>query len=147
MVKLKYSEISSFQFQQAVQKIAATPTHGQKASLIHKTTKAVGQARTQISKEFQDELVPEFAKKDAEGKIIRPEGEPNGFEPDETREAEFLKAQEAFGERWIELPKISPYTLDTLSDIKVSAQDLEALKGLYTGNLEDEGKPSLSAVK
>lgn len=146
MVTMKYSEISSFQFAQAVQKISSTPTHGQKASVIHKVTKALGIARETITKEYQKQIVDVYGKKDEDGKIVRPEGEPNGFEPVEDKEAEFLKAQEAFGENTAEM-KCDPFTLQVLEDIKISAQDLEALKGLYIGNREEGEKPSLSAVK
>lgn len=136
MIKLKYSEISSFAFAQAVQKISSTPTHGQKASLIHKVTKQLGFIRENISKEYQADIVQVYGKKDAEGKIIRPAGEPNGFEPVEETQEAFEKAQEAFGDRTAEL-NVNPMTLELLSDMKVSAQDLEALRGLYAGNSDD----------
>lgn len=146
MVTMKYSEISSFQFAQAMQKISSTPTHGAKASAIHKIARALTRAREDISKEYQKQIVEVYGKRDADGKIVRPEGEPNGFEPMEEKQEEFLKTQEEFGANTADL-KCDPLTLQMLEDIKISAQDLEALKGLYIGNREDEGKPSLSAVQ
>lgn len=138
MVKLKYSELSSFGFAQAMQKITTTPTHGQKASVLHKLGKSLGFARERISKEYQAQLVETYGKRDDLGKIIRPEGEPLGFEPIEGKEEEFAKAQEAFGDNMIELD-VRPLTLEILSDMKISAQDLEALKGLYIGNTDETG--------
>lgn len=146
MITMKYSELSSFQFAQAMQKISATPTHGEKASQIHRVAKALTKARDTISKEYQTQIVDVFGKRDAEGKIIRPDGEPNGFEPIEEKQDEFLKAQEDFGANVVEM-KCEPFTIQTFSDMKISAADLEALKSLYVGNREDEGKPALSAVK
>lgn len=142
MVTLKYSEISSFQFAQAVQKISSTPTHGQVASQIHKVTRQLTKARDQISKEYQAEIVEKYGKRDDKGALIRPDGQPNGFEPMEEKEADFLAAQEAFGGKTVEL-NCQPFTVQLLGDIKVSAQDLESLKALYAGN-EDavyEDKP------
>lgn len=143
MVRLKYSEISNFQFAQAMQKIASTPTHGQVASQIHKVTKKLTAVRNQISKEYQDKIVATFGKKDEAGAVIRPAGEPMGFEPIEEKQAEFMTAQEEFGNTEVELP-VNPFNVQLLGDIKVSAQDLEALKGLYAGNNEDDAeKPAL----
>lgn len=145
MITLKYSEISRFQFAQAVQKISSTPVHGGKASHIHKVVKALGKAREQITKEYASEVIEVFAKRDEAGAIVRPEGDPQGFSPVEEKEKEFLAAQEAFGERTVEL-KAEPFTPDFISDMKISAQDLDAMASLYTGNL-DEVKPALAAVK
>lgn len=142
MVKLKYSELSSFGFAQAMQKIASTPTHGTKASQIHKISKQLTFARERISKEYQDQLVQTYGKKDENGKVIRPEGEPMGFEPIEEMAEEFATAQEKFGENVVELT-VQPMSLDLLSDIKVSAQDLEALRGLYVGNDGAEAGPGV----
>lgn len=145
MIQLKYNEISSFQFAQAMQKIASTPTHGAKASQIHKITKALSKVRDEIAKQYQAEIVDVYGKKDEAGKIVRPDGEPNGFEPIEEKQTEFLAAQEEFGKKTVDLP-VQAFSLDTFADIKISAQDLEALKGLYAGNEED--KPTvLTAVK
>lgn len=141
MILLKYSEISNFQFAQAIQKIASTPTHGNVASQIHKVTKALSKGRDRISKEYQDAIVETYGKKNEKGEIIRPDGEPNGFEPIEEKQEEFLKAQEDFGQKIAEFD-VQPFTIQLLGDIKVSAQDLEAMRGLYAGNREDaETKP------
>lgn len=145
MVVLKYSEISSFQFAQAMQKITSTPTHGQVASQIHKVAKHLNRAREQISKAYQTEIIEKFGKRDEQGKLIRPEGEPNGFEPMEDKQEEFMAAQEAFGQNTIEL-NCQPFTIQLLGDIKVSAHDLEALKDLYVGNRDGEEKPALPNV-
>lgn len=143
MVKIKYVEVSGFQFSQAMQKISTTPTHGQKASLIHKLSRRLSEARNKVSKEYQEQIAEKFGKRDEVGKLIRPEGEPGGFEPIEEQEKELIAAQDAFGEQILELD-LQPLTLDTLSDFKISAQDLEALKGVYAGNSEFE-KPAVPA--
>lgn len=146
MISIKYSTLSGFQFSEALQKIAGTPTHGQKASAIHKIIKAVSRAKTQISKEYQTDIVGVWGKKDEAGLVIRPEGEPHGFTPLEGKEDEFMAAQEDFGHKLADL-NCDPFTLQTLEDVKLSAQNLEALQELYIGNREDEGKPSLKAVQ
>lgn len=123
----------SFAFNQAMQKIVSTPTHGNVASQIHKVNKQVSQAKDIIIKKFQTDLVQVYGKKDDKGAIIRPEGEPNGFEPVEGKTDEFVTAQEEFGKNTVELD-VQPFNVQLLGDIKVSAADLEALKGLWAGN-------------
>lgn len=136
MIKIKYTELMNFQFSQAMQKIASAPVHGNVASQIHKVARQIDWARKRIMKEYQDEIVETFGKRDKDGKLIRPENEPNGFEPEETKVSELEAAQKDFDAREIEL-KCSPFTIQLFGDIKISAQDLQALKGLYTGN--DDG--------
>lgn len=142
MVTLKYSETMNFGFAQAMQKITNTPTHGNVASQIHRVAKQLTFARDKIQKEYQEKIVAVFGKKDDKGAIIRPEGEPNGFEPIEEKVEEFKKAQDEFGENTIELD-CQPFTVQMLGDIKVSAQDLENLKGLYVGNQTTSEKPEI----
>ncbi len=115
-----------------------TPTHGTKAARIHKIAKTLSDMRDSISKEYQAEIVAVFGKKNDKGEIIRPEGEPNGFEPDESRMAEFEQAQSAFGLKVAAMPSIHPVDMDLLSDVKVSGQDLEALGTLYIGNVTED---------
>lgn len=143
MLTMKYSEVMNFNFAQTMQVLTSARVHGNVASQIHKVTTQVDRARTRIIKEFQDEIVENFGKRDEEKKIIRPEGEPRGFEVDETKQDEFEKVQKAFDERTVEL-KATPFTIQLLGDIKISAQDLKALGPLYVGNAEEvEEKPAL----
>jgi hypothetical protein len=136
-MKLKYSKIMNFAFAQAIQKLTAAPTHGQAASAFHKLAKAITRARAQIQKEYQEKVAGVFGKKDEAGALIRPEGEPNGFEPIEEKMGEFEAAQAAFGETEIEVDAPS-ITLQLIGDIKVSAQDLDALGNLYPENREED---------
>lgn len=146
MVTLKYSEISNFNFAQAMEKISSTPVHGQIASQIHKVTKELNKVRQIVTKEYQDTLVEKYGKRDTENKIIRPDGEPFGFDCIEGKEEEFKSAQDAFGDNTINI-NVQPFTVQMFGEaIKVSAKDLEFLKGLYVGNMEEE-KTVLAAVK
>ncbi len=139
MVKLKYSDISNYQFSQAIQKIAATPLHGNAKSVVHKTVKALQFARDKLSKQYAAEIIEVFGKRGEDGKLVRPEGEPNGFEPDESKEKEFMDAQEAFGKNVTEL-NCKPFTDESLDKMAISAQDLAALGALYVGNAEEEAE-------
>ncbi len=133
MAFLKFSEISSFQFNQTLQKIVSTPTHGESAAVIHKLAKQVTEARDKVAKDYQDKIANVFGKRDAEGKLLRPEGEPNGFEPMEEKQKELETALEEFGKTLVEV-NCSPLTIKVIGETKVSALDLESLKGLYSGN-------------
>lgn len=145
MVTLKYSNLSTFQFAQAVQKIASNPTHGQKASQIHKVIKVLSRARDEMTKAYETQITEVYGKRDEAGKLIRPPNAPNEFEPIEEKIEELKNSQKNFFDTSVELD-CSPFTLDLIADIKISAQDLEALSDLYIGNREDQGKPSLQSV-
>lgn len=140
MITVKYQEIINSAFAQTIQKIASTPTHGNVAAQIHKVVKAIELARDQIRKDYQAEIAEKFGKKDEAGKLIRPEDEPNGFDVIEGKEEEMALAQEALNQKSIDLD-CPPFTLQLFGDMKISAMDLEVLKGLYAGN-QVTGQPS-----
>jgi hypothetical protein len=72
-----------------------------------------------------------FYVKDAEGKMIENE---QGFEVIEGKEAEFKAANEAFGEKTVEIP-VSPITIAMLEGVKLSAEEIEALGGLLISEI------------
>lgn len=130
-VTMKYVNISNFEFAQAVQKIAQTPVTNKTACAIRRVTKELNLAREIISKDYQDKIVEVFGKRDEKGELIRPKDQPAGFDVDEAKQPEFLKAQEAFGENTVEL-KCAPLDSDMLGDIKLSAWELEKLGSLFS---------------
>lgn len=140
-LKIKYKDIKSFEFSQLAAKLANSPTINVRANHIRHIIKELNAAGDQISKEYKTDLIDVYAKKDEEGKIVRPEGDPNGFTPDETKMEEFLKAQETFGDREAEI-NWRPLTPDTLSDIKLTAKELDLLGDLFTDD-NGPGVPTL----
>lgn len=137
-VKLEYQKISSFEFTQTMQKIANVATNNRAASHIRHVIKALDPARKEMGDAYIKEIMEVFGVKNEDGTLQRPEGEPQGFIPDETRTEEFLKAQEEFGKR-IFIVKWRPLTPDTLVDIKLSAKELDVLGDLYS----EENGPGL----
>lgn len=135
-VKMKYREISGFEFTQAMQKIGSTPTTAQKAAQIRRITKEIEAARKVVVAEFERDIMQVYGAKNEDGTLKRPEGEPTGFEPLEGKHEEIMSAQTAFGEREVTLNILRPLTPATLSDMKLSAKDLDALKGLFS---EEDG--------
>lgn len=134
-IKMKYKDLGNFEFSQTVAKIANTPTTAQKAKMIRDLVKLISDAKEAITKAFTTEIVEVFAKRDDKGQIVRPEGEPNGFDVDETKFEEFNKTQADFGERehvfaW------RPFTPSLISDVKMSAREIELLKDLFS---DEEG--------
>src|SRR5882724_7195059 len=132
-VTMKYVDISSFEFAQAVQKISQTPVDNKTACAIHRITKQLNVVREKISKDYQEKIVELFAKRDDKGEVVRPKDNPSGFDIDETKQEEFLKAQEAFGKTEAVLAT-KPFSPETLKDIKLSARELEVLKELFDDN-------------
>lgn len=141
MIKMLYSQLSNAGFNQTMQKITSTPTHGNVASQIHRVTKVVSAAQKEMRKVFHAQMIGPYAKRDEKGEVIRPDGMPQGFEPDEAKYKEFEAAQEEFGKTEIEL-NVQPFTIQLFGDMKISAADLEVLGELYAGNRDDE-KPGV----
>lgn len=129
-VTLKYVDISSFEFAQAIQKIAQTPLDNKTACAIRRVTKSLNKVRDEISAKYQSDIVEKFAKKDEAGQVIRPKENPAGFDVAEGMEDEFVKAQEMFGknEAVLETKAMTP---ELLKDIKLSARELEVLNNLF----------------
>lgn len=143
--KIKYKEISSFEFQSVVQKIANTPTGGKSACHIRHITKEISEARDRISDEFRRDIMEVFGEKDENGALKRPDHQPNGFTPVADRIEEFKKAQDAFAEREVEL-KWRKLTPSCLADVKLSGAEMNTIWPIFS---EDEGPgvPHMHSVK
>jgi len=144
-IKMTYAQLGNFGVAQTLQKIASTPTSNKNACHIHRITKEVQKAREMIVKEFQTEIVEKFGKRDAGGKIIRPADQPKGYEPIEGKEAEMDEAFKAFDAKTITF-NCRPLTPSVLADIKISAQEIDALGELFT-ETEGPGIPTDIATK
>lgn len=141
-IKMKYKDIKSFEFSQLAAKLANTATINARANHIRHIIKELNKAGEQISAEYKSDLIDVYAKKGEDGKVARPEGDPNGFTPDETKMDEFIKAQEEFGEREAEI-NWRPLTPETLSDIKLTAKELDLLGDLFT----DDNGPGIPQLQ
>lgn len=128
---IKYKEVGGFELGQVIQKIASTPTSTSKAAAIRKLVKAVQEVRVKAADEWKEQIFEKYSKRDDKGVIVRPKDDPNGFEPDETRAEEMHKAQTEFDNKLAEL-SISPLNPMILSDVKLSAADLERLGALFS---------------
>ena len=145
-LKISYKDLSSFEFAQTMQKIGSTPTHGQLASRIHKVVKALDRARKAVRDEYRKEIIETFGKRDDKGALVRPQDNPEGFEPIEEKKDEFLKAHDAFGDRQADLD-VKPFTVDMFGDMKISASDLENLGEMYAGNHEPAAAENVKAIR
>lgn len=141
-IKMRYKDIKSFEFAQVMSKLSNTSTINVRANHIRHIVKELNKAGEQISEEYKSSIIEPYAKKDKSGALVKPKGEPGGFIPDEARQDEFLKAQEEFGERFAEI-NWRPMTPDTLSDIKLTAKELDLLGDLFT----EENGPGLPPLQ
>jgi hypothetical protein len=144
-IKVKYKDVTSFEFNSAMQKIVTAPIETQKAEFIRKIFKQLKEVREIIGKEYEAEIMEKFAQKDEAGKILRPPEEPNGFLPVEGKDAEIMEANKVFGDREA---KFSSYPLNPsiLKDIKLSGKDLDALGNFYAGEVTGPGLPDMASV-
>jgi hypothetical protein len=80
---------------------------------------------------YKTEIMEKYAKRDENGKVMpSPDGNPNSFAFDESKQDEFVKAQEAYGSREVELA-VTPFVLNDFKDIRISPKNLNALGKLY----------------
>jgi Fe-S cluster assembly ATPase SufC len=139
MIELKVSDIMSFGFHQVMQKITSTPVHGAVASHIYSVTRQIEKVRAQIMKDYKKEISEAFAKRDADGKIIKAENEA-GFEVEEEKKLELIKAQKALNDKVMVL-NCQPLSAQELNEVKLTASDIASLKSLFAGHIpvgEDE---------
>ena len=139
-VKVKYGEMSGFEFTQVITKIANTPTTSVKAAHIRRVMKELERNRKAIHEEFKKEIVEVFAQKSEDGKLLEPEGAPGEYLVLEGKEEERNAAVKVFGEK-VATIAWRPLTPDSLSDVKVTAKELDLLGELYT----DDNGPGLDA--
>ncbi len=134
-VEMKYEDVMSYAFAQTLTKIVQTPMKIQAAKHVKLVAKLVEKLRKQIQDEFQKEIVDVYAIKNDEGKIVRPEHDPLGFDVTAEKKEEFTKAQTAFGEK-IATIQAPPLTVQTLQEVKITGSELESLKEMF---YEEEG--------
>jgi hypothetical protein len=127
--RMTYKSVMSFEFTNLVQKLVNTPTSNKNASHIHKIYKALDAAGTKIREEFKAEVLSKFALKDENGGIKTDEH--GTYEPDPAQMEEYNKAMTEFEARECVIDW-RPLTPDTLSDVKVTAKEIDLLGPLYS---------------
>ena len=132
-LEFKYNEIGGFEFNQIIQKISNTPTTAEKAGQIRSVVKAVQKLRDKVSEDYKKDILGTYFQKNEDGTPKKAEGG-GEFIPLAGKETEITKANDEFGARvgTIELEGCRPLTPNTLSDMKITARELELLKDLYT---------------
>ncbi len=121
-----YKEIGSNGFQQLMMKLANTPTTNYNAAKIHWVTKAFKKAQEQITSEFKAEFIEKFGQKGEDGKLLN-----NEFNIMEGKEIEYQEAIKVFEAKTYDFV-CRPLSVDVLSDIKITATEIELLGDLFT---------------
>lgn len=123
--KVKFSTLNSEPFNLLMQKIVNQPTQNIKAMHINHVVKEIQRHLDEGVKAYRVDIVDVFAQKDEAGKIINGPDTGN-FKIIEGKEKEFAETHKKFMEREVEI-KWRPLTPDTLSDVRMSAQEIELL--------------------
>lgn len=120
--KLKYSDVSHFEFQKAFQKLMNSPTDGKTSYTISKIASEIDKCRAQIRDEFTKEIVEKFAKREEDGTYNK-----DTWVPEESKLEEFQTAQEEFGKREFTVLR-KPLTAYDVRDTKLTPTELISLK-------------------
>ncbi len=133
---MSYKDLSSFELNQTLMKIANTPMSTAKAIVLRKTITAIQKIKDKISSDYKAEIYDVYFQKDEAGKLKMDENQQPI--PLEGKEDEIKRLTEEFGKRTFELTsQIRP---SMLSDVKqISPREVEVLGNL----LADEDGPGL----
>lgn len=128
MIKMTYQQATSQQFVTAFQRLAGTQFSAQVAYKIKKLADHITRAKKQIAVEYEA-LVNQYAKKDEHGNLVKPEGG-MGFDVEESKQEEFIKAQEEFGKKEFTL-EYEPFYLYEFGNAQFTAADLSFLEPIW----------------
>jgi hypothetical protein len=141
-LKVKYSVVGSFEFQNLMERLKREKVDNYSACQIHHILKEVQKGRDQITAEFKSEILEKFAKKDEAGKIISESPEQPYDVADENVEA-YKEATEAFGKKDIEV-NWTPLNHQHLTKIQLSADDINLLGELFSEEMQGPGIPQMA---
>jgi hypothetical protein len=134
MIKIGYKSFGSFELSQAIAKIDHAQTTSQKAGQIHQLVKRIKAGREKIHNEYEKEIIKPFGEVDKKtGKVPPNQNLPGGFEMKEGVMEDFQKAFDTFEKRHVEIDW-RPFNPEMLSDVKLSAHEIDLLGDLYTPN-------------
>jgi hypothetical protein len=137
-LKITADVVMKFEFQQVMMKLVNTATDNKKACAIHHISKEVEKHVDQFKSEFKKDILEKYAQKDEHGKYLNDEGQ---YKIDPKCFADYKTATEAFGKKTA-IVKWKPLTPSVLSDIKMSAKEIDLLGELFS---EQEG-PGLESI-
>ncbi len=141
-VAIKYVDLNSFALATAMQKIKNTPTLAAKASQIRKVVKKYDEATALTKEKYKTDLGDVYHDKNADGtpKMVET-AEGKEFALKEGTQEEYKKVVDEFGKRTYEfnLSEFTPLNPTILSDVKLTAADIEALGPLFS----EEAGPGL----
>ena len=130
--KVTYQQMGSRAFQMAVQKLNSSVTDGLTAYKIKKVTSKLKSHREIISEEYKKEIAEVYAKRDEHGKYNM-----DNWVPEEDKQEAMIKAQDAFGLKELFIDRF-PLTFSDLKDIKMSAEEQEALGTMFDDSNAEE---------
>lgn len=125
-MQVKYKILGGMEFAQALQKLASTPMSTKHAIRVQRLISALGEAREEISKEYNEEIVEKFADRDEAGNFKPADREGLPFGIKEGMHEEFVQAARAFDQKVAEVdtPKLF---VTGIQEIKLSPRDIDAL--------------------
>lgn len=149
MIKLKYAQFMSESFSLSVQQLTQGKYPSELAWKIRLMVDKMQKQRTLIQSEYLV-LVGLFASKDAEGKLIVPEGsQPGAFDVPEDRMAAYKAEVALFNEREFTI-NVSQLTLRDVAKVEFTPAEIDQLAPLFvesTPVAEPQGSgPALAPV-
>lgn len=149
MITMSHMQLRTLNFAlPLVKKLFNTPMPGQSAMRLKTLMSALGKESERINAISQDILSEEkWAKKNEEGKVMRPDGNAFDYVVDPEKAEEFQKVRDEFENATftLDMPKLS--TKDILPWIQLSVTELEILSPILEPYTEHQPPAKLRAVE
>lgn len=128
MIEITYSVLCRNQnFAMAMQKLVSTPCSHDLAKSIMKLNEGLTKAKRHVETEYKTKILDVFTKRDDKGNIVMKKDSHNEFEVLDGKDDDLKAAQDIFWDTKAEIGR-KPLFMGNLAEIKMSAQELDALQ-------------------
>lgn len=124
-MEIKFNQIAGEKFNKIFVNLLeqpVKPTVGKRLTII---AKQLDEKRAEVFKSLDDDVVALFAKKDGDGKVIRPAG-PSSYDIVESKMSEYEAAWEEWGKRTVKIGAF-PIKAEEIDNLKLTAKDIMVL--------------------
>lgn len=144
MIKMTYHQTRQG-FREALMKLAHQQLPGKVSYNIKRLVDAFKSQERKILEEYHEQITKKFAKKDEKGEFIRPEGDPEGYDVDETKEKEVRDATEEFGKKEFTIDR-NQLNLADFMNVNISAAEFSILDPIFFDPSEETAKDNVTVI-
>ncbi len=141
-MKMTYGQISHFDFSKAMNKLTQAGLPIKASYEVKKLADKIMEARREIAKEYEA-VIEGWVKKNEDGTVARPEGQPNGWDVLDEHKEKFLAFNQSFGEKEVIIPR-EKIAMSVLGNMTITASELAVLEPVL--DYGDDERPAASVT-